>query len=115
EPPVPDEKFAAAGRQSHSTGGASPRPPLEDREAGRVLELTEVAPRVPVRHVEPRHRLLQRSQLVDGLEELRTPIAELEPGLEDDPDLEPGLHPPAICGSRNTSLSGSIGSRSASW
>src|SRR5207237_532512 len=90
--PVVHQEAPARVGQAHAAARPAARGALGEFEAGRLLELTQVAPRVAIRHLELRRRLLQRAARVDGLEQPRAAVAELQLIPERDPDPQLGFH-----------------------
>src|SRR5262249_9233249 len=87
EPAIAGEEGPALAGQAGAAGAATPRPALEELEPGVGLQLPDVAPGGAVRHAHPGHRLLDRAQLVDQLEQAGPAVAQLRPAPEDHPDL----------------------------
>src|SRR5947208_775528 len=88
---VTQEALAGVG-QPHAALRAAARRALHELEAGRVLQLTQVAPGVAVRHLERLGRLLERAALLDRLQQPRAAVAEFQVVTERHPDPELGLH-----------------------
>src|SRR5205085_3041862 len=78
--------------QAHTAGRPAARGALDEFEAGRLLELAQVAPRVAVRHLELRRRLLQRAARLDRLQQPRAAVAEFQVLAERDPDPQLRFH-----------------------
>src|SRR5207237_6175721 len=90
--PVVHQEAPARVGQAHAAARPAARGALGEFEAGRLLELAQVAPRVAIRRLELRRRLLQRAARVDGLEQPRAAVAELQLIPERDPDPQLGFH-----------------------
>ena len=93
---VARQKLAPARGQPHAAARIAAGRSLHELEAGRLLELAQVAPRISIGHAQLRRRLAERPPLVDQLEEARSSVAELELFSEDHPDSQLGLHRPSL-------------------
>src|SRR5690349_18104182 len=80
------------GREPHPAPWAAAGRALNELEAGGALELTEIPPRIAIRHRKLFGRLLQRPVLLDELEEPRTPVTELQLIAERDPYFDFWFH-----------------------
>src|SRR5882762_6091709 len=89
---VVTQEALAGARQPHAALGAAARRALHELEAGRVLQLAQVAPGVAVRHLECLGRLLERAALLDRLQQSRAALAEFQVVAERHPDPELRLH-----------------------
>src|SRR5262249_33028657 len=87
----PQESLAGVG-EPHAALGSAAGHPLDELEAGRLLELAQVTPGIAIRHLERLGRLLERAALLDGLQQPRAAVAEFQRVAERHPDLELGLH-----------------------
>src|SRR5262245_7641181 len=92
EPCVGRPELAAGGRRPPGAPRAGAGCPLDETEAGRLLELLQIAPRVAIGHAELGSGLPQRSALVDEAQELRPAGAEFQLFAEDHPHPDLGLH-----------------------
>ena len=90
--PVAGEKFLPPSGESSAACWSSAGASLQELEPGGLFQVSEVAPRVPVRHPEPGNRLLDGSQFIDEFEELGSAIAKFDIVVEDDPNLQFRLH-----------------------
>jgi hypothetical protein len=93
---VTRQKLAPARGQPHAAAGIAAGRALHELEAGRFLELAQIAPRISIGHAQLRRGLAERPPLVDQLEEARSSVAELELFSEDDPDPQLRLHRPSL-------------------
>ena len=84
---LPDEAAAFGGKTRTALGPAA-GVTLEELHAGGALEIAEVSPRRPVGHAHLFHCLLEGTEPLYLLEKLSAPFAELDPLVEDDPELE---------------------------
>src|SRR6185295_5377282 len=89
---VARQKLAPARGQAHAAARIAAGRALHELEAGRLLELAQIAPRISIGHAQLRRGLAERPPLVDQLEEARPSVAELELFPEDDPDPQLRLH-----------------------
>ena len=89
EAPVAPEKALGFRREAGASRGAAAGMPLEEGEARGALQLSEVTPGRPIRHAHVLDGLLERTEPMDGFEELRAAFTELYSVAEDDPELEP--------------------------
>src|SRR5262249_47841640 len=87
----PQESLAGVG-EPHAALGSAAGHPLDELEAGRLLELAQVTPGIAIRHLERLGRLLERAALLDGLQQPRAAVAEFQRVAERHPDLELRLH-----------------------
>src|SRR5947208_3024757 len=88
---VTQEALAGVG-QPHTALRAAARRTLHELEAGRVLQLAQVAPGIAVRHLERLGRLLERAALLDRLQQPRAAGAEFQVVAERHPDPELRFH-----------------------
>src|SRR6267378_1499605 len=102
---VVTQEALAGVRQPHAALGAAARRALHELEAGRVLQLAQVAPGVAVRHLERFRGLLERAALLDRLPQPRPAVAECQVVAERDPDSQLRLHDRPRSYVTNTSLS----------
>src|SRR2546427_4241238 len=85
------EPLARVG-EPHAALGPAAGHPLDELEAGGLLQLTKVTPGVAVRHLERLGRLLERAALLDGLQQPCPALAEFQVLAERDPNPQFGLH-----------------------
>src|SRR5205085_2993130 len=90
--PVVHQEAPARVGQAHAAARPAARGALDEFEAGRLLELAQVAPRVAIRHLELRRRLLQRAARLDRLQQPRAAVAEFQVLAERDPDPQLRFH-----------------------
>src|SRR4029077_2410201 len=88
--------------EAHAAVGPAPRHPLHELEAGRRLQVAQVAPRVAIGHLQLLRRLLERAARVDQLEQAGAPVPELQVLAERHPHPELGLHLNRILLKRST-------------
>ena len=82
EPFVPVQELAPLRCEPRPGGPTTARLPLHETKPGGLLQLPQVAPRIPVRHLEPRHGLFHRAQLVDEPKERCPSRPDLHPVTE---------------------------------
>jgi len=92
ELPIPRDKVLSRLREAHSASWPAPLDALDKLEAGHALELSQISPRIAVRHAGHLGRRPQRAPVLYQLEQVGPAVSKLETVAKRDPDLDLRLH-----------------------